>query len=359
MEGVRMAKRQIPVLIVVIAFLIASITIGVARNEPTSRPSIDELPSFAPAASENNVASSLPENRSLSKEQVINGKPMSLTIWAYYNGAWCQGPVALNLDDKMSIIAFINRSQNIFGYEKHYLNGREVICYGGYRCGGTYVRTIFTADDPGWHAIAFCGDLSGWSNVIWIYVWSSQSSSSIWSNKSIPNDRQRLSFPLQKNTLGPNVAFSSPVTFALQNKENPNDMSCNCNSKTQVSLDCDDENSCTIDTCTPNGCCIHEPVNCDDGNGCTIDSCTANGCVHEPVNCDDGNGCTIDSCTPNGCIHTPVNCDDGDNCTIDSCTAKGCTHTPCCGRHLGVDAWYGKYWHTEIYKPKWPQPGDP
>jgi len=92
------------------------------------------------------------------------------------------------------------------------------------------------------------------------------------------------------------------------------------------------DSCCSYSCCN---CCIYEPADCDDGNPCTVDSCTSDGCVHEPVNCDDGDACTADSCTSNGCVHEPVFCKEN--------------------MHLGVDAWYGEYWFTEIFKPKWPQ----
>jgi hypothetical protein len=92
-------------------------------------------------------------------------------------------------------------------------------------------------------------------------------------------------------------------------------------------IDCDDGNPCTIDTCD-NGECIHTPKNCDDGNPCTIDTCEGGECVHTPKNCNDGNPCTIDTCVDGECIHTPKNCDDGDPCTIDTCEDGECVHTP-------------------------------
>ena len=40
------------------------------------------------------------------------------------------------------------------------------------------------------------------------------------------------------------------------------------------SLNCNDGNPCTTDTCNPStGACEHNPVNCDDGNPCTTDAC--------------------------------------------------------------------------------------
>ena len=40
---------------------------------------------------------------------------------------------------------------------------------------------------------------------------------------------------------------------------------------------CDDNNSCTVDTCDPVLGCVFTPVGCDDGNACTVDSCSQTG----------------------------------------------------------------------------------
>jgi len=136
--------------------------------------------------------------------------------------------------------------------------------------------------------------------------------------------------------------------------------------KSYDSLNCNDGNPCTIDSCGPKGC-VHIPVNCDDGNACTIDSCGPKGCVHIPVNCDDGNACTIDLCDANGCVHIPMNCDKGDLWNTDYCLScpthlsPGAKYVdqwktyPWDHMHLGVDAWYGAFWYKNIYMPKWPQ----
>jgi hypothetical protein len=112
-------------------------------------------------------------------------------------------------------------------------------------------------------------------------------------------------------------------------------------------LTCEDNNSCTTNTCTPNtgpaaptkngvtvngivfGCSF-PPISCDDGNACTNDSCdTVLGCQHSNVSCDDSNACTNDSCDAVlGCQHSNVSCDDSNACTNDSCDAvKGCQHS--------------------------------
>jgi hypothetical protein len=99
------------------------------------------------------------------------------------------------------------------------------------------------------------------------------------------------------------------------------------------SLDCDDGNPCTDDSCDPIAGCTHtnkaDGATCDDGNACTTqDSCSNGTCVGgPPPDCDDGNVCTVDSCNPStGCVSTPGNagtvcraaagvCDVAETCT--------------------------------------------
>ncbi|MBR58503.1 MAG: hypothetical protein CMH54_10840 [Myxococcales bacterium] len=97
-------------------------------------------------------------------------------------------------------------------------------------------------------------------------------------------------------------------------------------------LDCDDQNPCTDDSCSPTQGCVHT-VNddpCDDRNECTaVDQCGGGSCVGmESVDCNDGNLCTTDSCDPElGCIQTDNNelCSDGDACSLhDVCLAGSC-----------------------------------
>lgn len=134
-----------------------------------------------------------------------------------------------------------------------------------------------------------------------------------------------------------------------------------------ASLECDDANPCTVDTCDPATGCTYGPAEalCSDGSACTvIDKCLDGECASgDAITCNDGNECTDDSCAAEiGCLYTPnadycndsnpctvldkcingicvgadpKNCDDGDNCTVDMCTyLTGCIHVksvPCCG----------------------------
>ena len=104
---------------------------------------------------------------------------------------------------------------------------------------------------------------------------------------------------------------------------------------------CDaDGNACTVsDTCKDKACLAGKAKVCDDKVACTKDSCDkASGkCTFATLNvpCDDGNACTTgDACGDDaktgaaGCLPGKAKlCDDGNGCTDDSCDPKtGCKH---------------------------------
>ena len=96
--------------------------------------------------------------------------------------------------------------------------------------------------------------------------------------------------------------------------------------------DCDDFNICTDDTCDPlRGCqYVNNQLSCDDGQLCsTNDRCVNGVCVGESsLECDDQNPCTEDSCDDAlGCVHSfnRAPCDDLDACTLyDVCNQGVC-----------------------------------
>ncbi len=149
---------------------------------------------------------------------------------------------------------------------------------------------------------------------------------------------------------------------------------------------CDDGNPCTVDSCSADGVCLHDPIDpklckamvanggleclkassCDDGDPCTLDDCIQSGlcrhwqgwkatagpgCTTAPVDCkgtlwdyptlkcnlpnpcDDGLTCTADVLLGDGtCLHTVTQaCNDGDPCTVDTCDGPApgaCGHKP-------------------------------
>ncbi len=94
-------------------------------------------------------------------------------------------------------------------------------------------------------------------------------------------------------------------------------------------VDCDDKNPCTTDSCDPGSGCKHSNNTdpCDaDGNACTKnDVCASGSCTPGPLQkCDDNEPCTQDSCNPadGKCIYKPIatTCSDNNICTVgDTC----------------------------------------
>ena len=108
--------------------------------------------------------------------------------------------------------------------------------------------------------------------------------------------------------------------------------------------DCNDDNPCTDDVCDPEDGCVHLPnaLLCDDSDACTLnDTCNAGLCIGgPPPACDDNNICTIDSCSPDsGCIYSleqdGMLCDSGPEW---QCLTGICTCVPQCdGLQCGDD----------------------
>jgi subtilisin-like proprotein convertase family protein len=97
---------------------------------------------------------------------------------------------------------------------------------------------------------------------------------------------------------------------------------------------CNDANACTSgDSCQSGACVAGVTVDCDDNSPCTIDSCdTDMACQHvnAPSNttCNDGSACTTnDHCSQGTCGGTTLDCADDNECTEDVCQPQsGCVH---------------------------------
>jgi hypothetical protein len=107
------------------------------------------------------------------------------------------------------------------------------------------------------------------------------------------------------------------------------------------SLDCDDGNPCTSDTCDPLGGCTHtnkaDGTACDDGNACTrSDTCQAGRCAGgDPVICGSLDQCQVGVCDPasGNCVDRPAAdgtpCTDANACTTgDACLGGACQPGP-------------------------------
>jgi hypothetical protein len=92
-----------------------------------------------------------------------------------------------------------------------------------------------------------------------------------------------------------------------------------------ATLDCDDGNLCTVDSCDGLGGCKHSDIGfiCADENPCTDVACDPKkGCVFpfNDASCDDNSACTAaDQCSAGVCVGTPLPLDDGNPCTDDLC----------------------------------------
>lgn len=124
---------------------------------------------------------------------------------------------------------------------------------------------------------------------------------------------------------------------------------------------CNDNNSCTYDTCDhdsgqcgyakiagcDNGKCVTKD-DCNDGDACTNDTCsTWSGKCNNykvpnctigkkcsgPADCNDQNGCTSDLCSKGECLSVPISCDDKNPCTNDGCQSftGACYHSQISG----------------------------
>lgn len=109
---------------------------------------------------------------------------------------------------------------------------------------------------------------------------------------------------------------------------------CLYSSTELIGTQCDDHLDCTAnDTCSVDGTCVGLPFICNDNNPCTSDLCTSTGCVHLPMSegtqCDDPSRCIIGTCNALGqCLGTLACLDNGDPCTYESCSDGACVYIP-------------------------------
>lgn len=117
--------------------------------------------------------------------------------------------------------------------------------------------------------------------------------------------------------------------------------------------DCDDGDSCTVDSCLDDYTCSNAGVSsCDDGDGCcpsTCDSGNDSDCEGAPETCSGLGGsvcaseetcseatvtagdepeCCVGTCSVSGLCSSDGDCDDGDYCTVDNCMGNfTCSYT--------------------------------
>jgi hypothetical protein len=158
-------------------------------SHPTTGPDSAQ-PLSAPTASTVMAETSLQNGQAISSEQVSQlggglepsssmSKSMAYSYtyvgsnaiqqWVLYNGYWTAGPSSVYYNDVMNTVVNNDQYQYIWSYEK-YPGGFVDWQSWGYWTPG-YHNTYFRGDMHGWHQVAIWGSNSGWSNVLWIYVW--------------------------------------------------------------------------------------------------------------------------------------------------------------------------------------------
>jgi hypothetical protein len=168
---------------------------GPQGEHPQYGPS-SEQPQNTPQASTGNMATSLAQGQQLSQQEVANiggavsngasssgdnsggsgvkrlllvGPGSQIQYWALYNGQWTKGPSAVYYNQQMNTLLYNDQGQYLWSYEQ-YPNGYVDWQNLGYMYQG-YYNMWFLGDAKGYHQTAIWGSNSGWSNVLWTYVW--------------------------------------------------------------------------------------------------------------------------------------------------------------------------------------------
>ncbi|MBR59025.1 MAG: hypothetical protein CMH54_13535 [Myxococcales bacterium] len=115
--------------------------------------------------------------------------------------------------------------------------------------------------------------------------------------------------------------------------------------------DCSDGNDCTQDSCDPvTAECTHDAdilddVDCEDGNQCTVaDACLSGFCVPgNAINCDDNNSCTNDSCDESTGVCNHAYTGDDQPCEFDAAGLAPCYSGGTCAEEAGVASCVGNW----------------
>jgi hypothetical protein len=154
-----------------------SLISGPPSGEPTdTMPAAGPQPSYTPPASSGEAETDLTEGEILtySRASSIGGSSALATMpglqaLILYNGAWSMDASAFRLGQRTNLLVNNDQPQWLWSYER-YPDGRGEWISIGYVYEG-YINGWYEAVEPGWHQLAVYGEMTGWSNVLWIYVW--------------------------------------------------------------------------------------------------------------------------------------------------------------------------------------------
>lgn len=150
---------------------------GPPSGEPTATmPAAGLQPTYTPSASSGGAELDLSEGETLTRSQAssIGGSVALATMpglqaLILYNGARSMDASAFSLGQRTNLLVDNDQMQWLWSYES-FPDGRYEWTSIGYMYPG-YFSGWYEANDPGWHQLAVYGESSGWSNVLWIYVW--------------------------------------------------------------------------------------------------------------------------------------------------------------------------------------------
>jgi hypothetical protein len=148
-------------------------------GEPTvTMPAAGPQPSYTPSASSGEAGTSLSQGETLtySRASSIGGSSALATMlgmpglqaFILYNGAWSMDASGFLLGQRTNLLVNNDQPQWLWSYER-YPDGRGEWISIGYMYPG-YFSGWYEAVEPGWHQLAVYGEMTGWSNVLWIYV---------------------------------------------------------------------------------------------------------------------------------------------------------------------------------------------
>lgn len=160
------------------AFL-ESFIISQPSGAPTeTMPAAGPEPSYAPPASLGMAEFDLSQGEALtfSRASSIGGSSALATMpgmpglqtFILYNGAWSMDASAFLLGERTNLLVNNDQPQQLWSYER-YPDGRGEWISIGYMYPG-YFSGWYEAVEPGWHQLAVYGEMTGWSNLLWIYV---------------------------------------------------------------------------------------------------------------------------------------------------------------------------------------------
>jgi hypothetical protein len=153
---------------------------GPPSGEPTATmPAGGPEPSYTPSASSGEAEFDLSQGETLTRSRASSiggstalatmpGMPGLQTL-ILYNGAWSMDASAFLLGQRTYLLVNNDQTQWLWSYER-YPDGRGEWISIGYMYPG-YFSGWYEAVEPGWHQLAVYGETTGWSNLLWIYVW--------------------------------------------------------------------------------------------------------------------------------------------------------------------------------------------